>query len=117
MNVWVALLRRINVGGKNVLKMKELVALLERMGPSDVKTYVQSGNVVFKSLESTGVAMWTVIEKALHGSSVNARVLVLGRAEFGHAIASNPFPQTEEHPNTLHLFFCRNRHTIQTLSP
>ena len=40
MNVWVALLRRINVGGKNVLKMKELVALLERMGPSDVKTYI-----------------------------------------------------------------------------
>lgn len=117
MNVWVALLRRINVGGKNVLKMKELVALLERMCCSDVKTYVQSGNVVFKSSESTGVAMGTVIEKALHGSSVNARVLVLGRAEFGHAIASNPFSQTEEHPNTLHLFFCRNRHTIQTTSP
>ena len=48
MNVWVALLRRINVGGKNVLKMKELVGLLERMCCSDVKTYVQSGNVVFK---------------------------------------------------------------------
>jgi len=116
-NVWVALLRRINVGGKNVLKMKELVALLERMCCSDVKTYVQSGNVVFKRSESNGVAMGTVIEKALYGSSVNARVLVLRRTEFGHAIASNPFPQTEEHPNTLHLFFCRNRHTIQTMSP
>ena len=117
MNTWIALLRGINVGGKNILKMKEFVAVLEDTGCSGVKTYIQSGNVVFKSSESTGVAMGTVIEKALHGSSVNARVLVLGRAEFGHAIASNPFPQTEEHPNTLHLFFCRNRHTIQTLSP
>ena len=96
MNVWVALLRRINVAGKNVLKMKELVALLERMCCSDVKTYVQSGNVVFKRSESNGVAMGTVIEKALYGSSVNARVLVLRRTEFGHAIASNPFPQTED---------------------
>ena len=69
------------------MKMKELVALLERMCCADVKTYLQSDNVVFKSTESTGVAMGTVIEKALYGSSVNARVLVLRRAEFGHAIA------------------------------
>ena len=43
--------------------------------------------------------------ESTYGSSVNARVVVLGRAEFGYTIASNPFPKTEEHPYTLHLFF------------
>ena len=43
----VALLRGINVGGKNLLPMKELVALCEEAGAAEVSTYIQSGNVVF----------------------------------------------------------------------
>lgn len=48
MNTCVALLRGINVGGKNSLSMKELVVILEGIGAQNVKTYVQSGNVVFQ---------------------------------------------------------------------
>ena len=48
METWVALLRGINVGGKNILPMKELVKLLETNGYTDVQTYIQSGNVVFQ---------------------------------------------------------------------
>ncbi|MDX9931406.1 MAG: DUF1697 domain-containing protein [Bacteroidales bacterium] len=49
---YVALLRGINVGGKNVIRMKELKSLFEHCGFSDVETYIQSGNVMF----SQGVA-------------------------------------------------------------
>lgn len=48
MKTWVALLRGINVGGKTTLPMKELVAMLKGMGARGVKTYVQSGNAVFR---------------------------------------------------------------------
>jgi len=47
MKTYIALFRGINVGGKNTLPMKELVVILEGLGAQNVKTYIQSGNVVF----------------------------------------------------------------------
>lgn len=49
MQRWVALFRGINVGGKNILPMAKLVADLEFLGLQRVRTYIQSGNVVFDS--------------------------------------------------------------------
>ena len=46
MRTWIALFRGINVGGKNMLPMKELAALLTGLGLAGVKTYLNSGNVV-----------------------------------------------------------------------
>lgn len=51
MTIYVALLRGINVGGKNIIKMAELKRVFEEMGLCEVKTYIQSGNVLFKSNE------------------------------------------------------------------
>ena len=86
--------------------MKELVVLLEGIGYTESKTYLQSGNAVFKSAESRAVEMGTAIESALREiRGVEARVLVFGKEELRQAIASNPFPQAEESPTTLHLFF------------
>jgi uncharacterized protein (DUF1697 family) len=51
MNVNIALLRGINVGGKNIIKMADLKKVFESMGLENVKTYIQSGNVLFKSNE------------------------------------------------------------------
>ncbi|MCZ6853076.1 MAG: DUF1697 domain-containing protein, partial [Gammaproteobacteria bacterium] len=48
MTTWIALLRGVNVGGKNILPMKELTRDLEKIGCSNVRTYIQSGNVVFQ---------------------------------------------------------------------
>ena len=106
MNIWIALLRGINVGGKNVLKMKDLVAVLEQAGCSDVNTYVQSGNAVFRSAESSAMAMGGRIEDALRENrGVEARALVLGAEELTDAMDSNPYPQAEDEPSKLHLFF------------
>jgi hypothetical protein len=46
---FIALLRGINVGGKNIIKMEQLKQVFDDMGFSDVKTYIQSGNVIFRT--------------------------------------------------------------------
>ena len=49
MTVYIALLRGINVGGRNIIKMADLKSTFESMGLESVQTYIQSGNVLFKS--------------------------------------------------------------------
>ena len=54
MNNYIALFRGINVGGRNILPMKELTAILEGLGYEDIRTYIQSGNVVLRSKHEVG---------------------------------------------------------------
>jgi uncharacterized protein (DUF1697 family) len=65
MSQYVALLRGINVGGKNLIKMIELSACFEAQGFRDVATYIQSGNVLFQSDESGRAKLTGRIEQAL----------------------------------------------------
>lgn len=62
---YVALLRAINVGGNRIVKMERLRQLLEGMGLSGVKTYIQSGNAVFDAEESDAEALARRIETHL----------------------------------------------------
>jgi len=50
---YIALLRGINVGGKNTIKMDELKKIFKNIGFTDIDTYIQSGNVLFKDYEKT----------------------------------------------------------------
>lgn len=63
MNTYVALLRGINVGGKHTISMTELKHLFEELGFSNVKTYINSGNVVFEGKNPDAEKISTVIEK------------------------------------------------------
>ena len=65
MSQFVALLRGINVGGKNLIKMAELKVCFEDQGFRDVATYIQSGNVLFESSESGRARLTVRIEEAL----------------------------------------------------
>ncbi len=65
MRQYAALLRGINVGGKNIIKMADLRACFERMGFSDVRTYIQSGNVLFWATETDRARLTSQIEEAL----------------------------------------------------
>jgi uncharacterized protein (DUF1697 family) len=106
MKTYIALFRGINVGGKNVLPMKELVALLERLGFQDVKTYIQSGNAVFRSKEEDTSGLSNRISAAIKRScGFEPQVLLLELDELENAIASNPFPEAESEPKTLHVNF------------
>ena len=106
MQTWIALLRGINVGGKTVLKMKDLVEVLEDLACQDVKTYIQSGNAVFRSKGRDASSLANRIRRELksrHGFGPPVVLLTLKQIET--AIGANPFPKAECEPKTLHLFF------------
>ena len=63
--LYLALLRGLNVGGKNIIKMEELARLFEAEGFSAVKTYIQSGNVLFRSRADDAAAITRRIQKRL----------------------------------------------------
>jgi uncharacterized protein (DUF1697 family) len=106
MDTYIALFRGINVGGNNPLPMLELVTLLEEFGLSNVKTYIQSGNAVFQSKQVNSEELSQKISAAIEKRrGFVAQVLILDVNEFRTAIASNPFPEAEAEPNTLHCFF------------
>lgn len=106
MNTYIALFRGINVGGNARLPMKELVALLEDMGAEQVRTYIQSGNAVFRSSErdpSKFSRKLTFEVKKRHG--FEPHVLLLGIEAINKAIDRNPFPEAVDDPSKLHLGF------------
>ena len=106
MKTWIALFRGINVGGNKMLPMKQLTALLEKAGCRDVKTYIQSGNAVFRNPMSDASRMAARIRAAVSaGHGFEPRVLMLDRNELQRAISANPFPQATADPKSLHLFF------------
>ena len=65
MNTCIALLRGINVGGKNIIKMADLRQLFQDIGCRDVQTYIQSGNVIFRSDEPNRDKLAETISSAL----------------------------------------------------
>jgi len=74
---YLALLRGINVGGNNIIKMADLKACFESMGFTDVITYIQSGNVIFKSDEQNKAKLTEKIENILSERFSYKSLLVL----------------------------------------
>ena len=93
MNTWIALLRGINVGGRNRLPMKDLAGLFEAAGCEQVKTYIQSGNVVFTvdsdARKQIADDVATAIEKN-HGFL--PAIFLLSAVMLAEAIAAFPIP-------------------------
>ncbi|MGB8019690.1 MAG: DUF1697 domain-containing protein [Candidatus Nanopelagicales bacterium] len=59
---WVALLRGINVGGRNLIGMPDLAASFRDAGYRDLRTYIQSGNVLFTSDRAAGAKLEEAVE-------------------------------------------------------
>jgi uncharacterized protein (DUF1697 family) len=110
MDTYIALFRGINVGGNHMLPMKELKLLLEQNGCAGVRTYIQSGNAIFRSaisdVERLANRLTAAVSKS-HG--FEPRVLVLTRADLESAAAANPFPEAHKNPKSVHLFFLGER--------
>jgi uncharacterized protein (DUF1697 family) len=101
----VALLRGVNVGGRNKVAMADLRKVVESLGHDDVVTYIQSGNVVFTSKTTDTAAIAATLERALEETlGVRSSVVVLSRAELAQVLADNPFPD-EANPKHLHAVF------------
>jgi uncharacterized protein (DUF1697 family) len=106
MNSWIVLLRGINVGGNNILPMKQLADLLVGLGCQSVQTYIQSGNVLLQHAESNRQVLCNQIAEQIQQSfGFKPQILLLTLAQFEHAVANNPFPDAQSEPKTLHLFF------------
>ncbi len=106
MNTYIGLLRGINVGGNNILPMKGLVALLETLGFRDVRTYIQSGNVIFRHGEDKASILSKMISAGIKKEyGFEPQVLVRKVADIERAMAINPFREAESDPKTLHLYF------------
>ena len=106
MPVYVALLRAVNVGGTGKLPMSDLKSMCEDLGFKSVKTYIASGNVVFKSTDSA-----TKVKQALElkldtyaGKPVGVMVRTI--ANMNSILNANPFPNAEPSKATV-LFLDR----------
>jgi uncharacterized protein (DUF1697 family) len=88
---YLALLRGINVGGKNLIGMPALKECFENHGFSDVATYIQSGNVLFQSTESNLERLTNHIQKALSEEfNYASRVVVVSHEQLKAAVQSAP---------------------------
>ncbi|MBN1361110.1 MAG: DUF1697 domain-containing protein [Sedimentisphaerales bacterium] len=106
MKTYGALFRGINITGRNLLPMKELVSLLEALGCRNVRTYIQSGNAVFRSDERDATPLARrIVAEIQKRRGFNPRVLLLGVDELEKAITGNPFPDAESEPGKLHVGF------------
>ena len=91
MTQYLILLRGINVGGKNVIKMADLKAGFESMGFANVRTYIQSGNVLIDSAEKDKLLLTTKIEAGLSKRfNFQARVVVLSQKDLAGIVKSAP---------------------------
>lgn len=104
--VYVALLRGINVGGKNRLLMADLAEMFARAGCADVRTYIQSGNVVFAAgAAAAGRVPRAVPAMVLERFGFAPSVIVRTGSEVAGVVAGNPFLEEGADPAALHVGF------------
>jgi uncharacterized protein (DUF1697 family) len=101
----VALLRGINLGSSNRVSMPDLRSLLEGLGAKAVATYLQSGNVVFKSSDSSA-KLTRAIEKRIHRDlGLSVTVVLRTPRQLVKVRAGNPFAKAVKDPTKLHVTF------------
>ena len=91
MSTQIALLRAVNVAGSNVA-MLDLRAMFEALGFAQVRTLLQTGNVVFESARRTGAALESFLEaETKKRLNLGCDYLVRTAAQWSDVVASNPF--------------------------
>jgi len=105
-STYLALLRGINVGGKNKLPMKDLVQLFVEAGCSDVQSYIQSGNVVFSAdsglVDEITVRVTTAVAERF---GYEMPILLRTTAQVHDVVSKNPFLDAGAAEDALHVLF------------
>ena len=108
MHTYISLLRGINVSGHNKISMQELKKLYESLGFQNVRTYIQSGNVLFESSSANALALASMIEQKIKTFfGFNVHVFIKTPSELQAIIKNNPF--TKEDVTKLHVTFLSDR--------
>ncbi len=107
---YAAFFRGLNVGGKNRVNMANLTQLFYDLGLSDVKTYIQSGNVIFTSDKNIDI-LTVVIENAFESSfGFKSYVILRTSDEIAQIVSAKPFSEAEiekaqyDNPQTEHVY-------------
>lgn len=106
MTRYVGLLRGINVGGNKKIAMADLRKLVEGLGHQDVKTLLQSGNVVFGSDRTDQAALATELEQAIEAElGMSVGCLVRDGAEMSRVLAADPLAEQATNPSRYFVTF------------
>ena len=105
---YVALLRGVNVGGRNKLPMADLREIFAEAGCAAVQTYIQSGNVVFEAAQDMAERVPEIVTLAIRRRiDIETAVIVRSREELRQVADSNPF-DTSGDPRLLHVAFLQD---------
>ena len=112
----ICLLRGVNVGGHNMIKMDALRELCESLGHCNTQTYLQSGNVVFQTSERDPVKVGAKIEAAIEKKlGFRPDIMLRTAAGMREVIAKNPFAKRNGiEPNKLIVTFLASEPTAET---
>jgi uncharacterized protein (DUF1697 family) len=110
MTIHIALLRGVNVGGNQMVAMADLRGLLESLGFTEVRSLLQSGNLVFDSADRTGADLQTLLETVVHENlGLRTDIFVRSLEAWRALIAANPFPEfAEADPGHLLTVFLKD---------
>jgi uncharacterized protein (DUF1697 family) len=110
---YVALLRGINVGGKHILPMKHLVELFAGSNCAEVRTYIQSGNVIFRTTPQCVQSLPALVaDKVEQRFGFRAPVIVRSTREMSNVVRGNPFTQAGLPEKSLHVYFLADRPAV-----
>jgi len=103
---YLALLRGINVGGKNKLPMKDLTDLFVKAGCREVRTFIQSGNVIFSADPDRSTSLPGVITAGIaERFGLKVPVMLRTTDQLAYVVHNNPFIEEGADQNTLHVVF------------
>jgi uncharacterized protein (DUF1697 family) len=111
----VALIRGINVGGRNAVAMADLRAIFEELGHRNVETYLQSGNVIFEGQGTPASLAETIGRRVTTDLGVDVPVVIRTGRELENVVTTNPFLADGADPATLHVVFTVGRATADAL--
>lgn len=113
--IYIAILRGINVSGKNSIKMADLKTLFESLNFNHVTTYIQSGNVIFSStIEEKKQLEKTISNEIENVFNLKVPVLILELNDLKKIISQNPF-STDKENNFIHFTFLATQPNTQNI--
>ena len=114
----VALIRGINVGRAKRIAMSDLRSLFEELGYAEVRTVLNSGNVLFTVLAGVARPTAETIEDGMSARlRVSCRITLLSAREFADVVAENPLLPVADNPSRLLVSFLRDTKALKCLDP
>ena len=116
-STYVALLRAINVGGRNRLSMDELARMFKDAGCVSVRTYIQSGNVVFVATPAVSLRAREIVAATVSDRlGTQIPVILRSVSELTEVVGANPFPNESPESGILHVGFLADRPSLKLVS-